>query len=360
MSENTGMRGKNYRSQQHAADEPPQRYGGSGPEEKMESTPGTKPANAGFTSYYDPIDPYAALKSTPTNAKPKQPVRFDASESQDADGDPPLEYHWNFGDGTPVVKTNKPFVDHAYDQPGSYPAKVTCVDKFGNPAHASCTQRVQNPSNPKIGPPYAALESNPKETFPYDPVDFDASKSHDADMGPCKSFKWDFGDGTPLQTTPGPKTQHKYETPGTYPVTVTAVDKHGQEANASVSQRVVTMDPYGGARDIGKMPEFGRNDNEDPKPPIAHLQGNPKTTGPNDPVEFDASQSHDFQGNPCKKFEWDFGDGSPNQTTNGPKVIHKFPRNGHYPTTVTVTDKFNQKAKAHTNTEYVLYFLLNH
>ena len=355
MTENSPMKGINIKSQEHNAPYKDPTYGGQGPEEKYESTPGTQPAKTGLTTYYDPIDPYAAVKSTPTNAKPKQPVRCDASESQDADGDPPLEYIWNFGDDTDPVKTNKPYVDHAYDKPGSYPIKVTCIDKFGNPAHASCTQRVINPSNPKIGPPYAALQSKPKETMPYEPVDFDASKSHDADMKPCKSFKWDFGDGTPLQTTNGPLTQHKYEKPGTYPVTVTAVDKHGQEANASVSQRVVTMDPYGGAKPVGKEPQFGRNDNDPLDPPIAHLEGNPKTCGPQDPVDFDASRSHDMDGNPCVNFEWDFGDGSPKQTTKGPKTQHKYPRIGHYPTTVTVTDKHNQKAKAHTNTEYVLH-----
>jgi len=338
MTENSALKGKRYKVQQHNAPEKDQYHDGVGPEEKMESNP-TDPARAGLVAYYDPIDPYAALRSTPTNAKPKEKVKFDASESQDADGDPPLEYHWNFGDDTPVVKTNKPFIDHAYDQPGSYPAKVTCIDKYGNPAHAHCTQRVQDPAKPTVGPPYAALESQPKETLQHEPVDFDASKSHDAENQPCKQFKWDFGDGTPLQTTPGPKTQHRYERPGTFPVRVVAVDKHGQEADATVSQRVIVMDPY------------GRNDKDPLAPPVAFLEGRPKTTVPGENVEFDASQSHDMNGNPCVSFEWDFGDGSPKQTTKQPVVNHAYQKMGHFPATVTVADVHGQKAKAHTNTE---------
>merc|ERR1719384_332117 len=53
----------------------------------------------------------------------------------------------------------------------------------------------------------------------------------------------------------------------------------------------------------------------------------------------------------CVQFEWDFGDNSPQKVTKEPIVQHAFKKIGHYPTTVTVTDKYGQKAKAHTNTE---------
>eukprot|EP00487_Bulimina_marginata_P012576 TRINITY_DN8952_c0_g1_i1.p1 TRINITY_DN8952_c0_g1~~TRINITY_DN8952_c0_g1_i1.p1 ORF type:complete len:227 (-),score=15.01 TRINITY_DN8952_c0_g1_i1:47-727(-) len=172
MSEDSNMRGKRFRSQQHEAKENDPSYSGVGPEETMESNP-TRPAKTGLVVYYPPMDPYASVRSTPTNAKPKEQVLFDASDSQDADGDPPLEYNWDFGDGTPVVKTNKPFANHAYDEPGSYPATCTVVDKYGNPAEATCSQRVMDPQKPTVGPPYAALSSSPKETFPNQPVEFE-------------------------------------------------------------------------------------------------------------------------------------------------------------------------------------------
>ncbi len=80
--------------------------------------------------------------------------------------------------------------------------------------NASLNQRTKDPKKP-FGPPYANLQSKPKETSPYEPVDFDASKSHDANNMPCKSFVWDFGDDTPKQKTNQPYIQHKYEKPGT-------------------------------------------------------------------------------------------------------------------------------------------------
>ena len=57
------------------------------------------------------------------------------------------------------------------------------------------------------------------------PVDFDASKSHDGDKKPCVKFTWDFGDDSPKKTTKGPKTKHPYKHPGVYPVTVVVEDK---------------------------------------------------------------------------------------------------------------------------------------
>eukprot|EP01083_Nonionella_stella_P291593 992108_1 len=237
MKEESGLKGKNYRQQQHAAKQGPQYDTGYGPEEKMSGNP-TKPAKTSKIAYYKPIDPYAAVRSTPTNAKPKQKVLFDASDSQDADGDPPLEYQWNFGDGTPMVKTNKPFMDHSFDKPGTYPVKCTVVDKYGNPAHASCTQRVANPNKPKSLPPYASVRSTPKEALPYEQVTFDASDSHDMDNNPPVEYTWDFGDGTPKVTTKSPTIKHAFDEPGTYPVKVIATDKYGKKGDAKLNQLV--------------------------------------------------------------------------------------------------------------------------
>ena len=188
----------------------------------------------------DPLAPYAAVSSTPTNPLPSQPVRIDASESMDKNGNPCKNFVFDFGDGSPPVTSPNPVVNHAYDKPGSYPVTVTAIDRNGKKANASLTQRVKDPKNP-IGPPYANLQSNPKETYPMEPVNFDASKSHDYQNGPCKSFVWDFGDGTPKTKTNEPYTQHKYEKPGQYPVTVEVEDKFGQKAPATCTQRFGTL-----------------------------------------------------------------------------------------------------------------------
>ena len=97
-------------------------------------------------------------------------------------------------------------------------------------------QRVKNPKN-DIAPPYAHLASQPKDTYPFEVVNFDASKSHDMHNQPCKSFLFDFGDGTPPVKSLSPYTTHKYEKPGNYPVNLTVTDKNGLTADASCSQR---------------------------------------------------------------------------------------------------------------------------
>ena len=87
--------------------------------------------------------------------------------------------------------------------------------------------------------PYAHVTSNPSTAKVKQPVNFDASKSHDCDNEPCKTYLWDFGDGTPKVTTKGPYTQHPYEYPGTYPVTVTVTDKYNKTADAMLQQRYI-------------------------------------------------------------------------------------------------------------------------
>ncbi len=67
----------------------------------------------------DPTDPYANLRSEPTEAKTKEPVTFDASKSVDCNGDPVKKYVFDFGDGTKPVTSFKPIVEHPYEKGGT-------------------------------------------------------------------------------------------------------------------------------------------------------------------------------------------------------------------------------------------------
>ncbi len=127
-----------------------------------------------------------------------EPVTFDAGKSHDMDGDPLKTYEWDFGDGTPKVTTKGPIVKHAFDQPGTYPVKVIGTDKYGKKGDAKLNQLVTDPKNPNSRlPPYENVTSNPTEAECKQPVQFDASKSHDQLNKPCVQFEWDFSDGTP-------------------------------------------------------------------------------------------------------------------------------------------------------------------
>jgi PKD repeat protein len=67
----------------------------------------------------------------PSIATAGDPVVLDASQSADPDGSV-VEYAFDFGDGTDVVRAATPTTPHAYATNGSYTAKVVVTDDRGN------------------------------------------------------------------------------------------------------------------------------------------------------------------------------------------------------------------------------------
>merc|ERR1712130_653672 len=108
-------------------------------------------------------------------------------------------------------------------------------------AQASLNQKVRNLPKSDIEDPYVAVSSTPNDPKPSEPVRFDASSSIDQDGDPCKSFLWDFGDNTPKVITSTPITNHCYDKPGSYPVTVTGTDKYNRKGDAKLNQRVIDV-----------------------------------------------------------------------------------------------------------------------
>jgi len=91
------------------------------------------------------LPPYAHVTSNPPDARPRQPVTFDASKSCDMDKKPCVKYVWDFGDGSPKKTTKVPTVKHPYAKPGSYPVSVEVTDKNGLTGDAFLSQRVSDP-----------------------------------------------------------------------------------------------------------------------------------------------------------------------------------------------------------------------
>lgn len=262
-------------------------------------------------------DPYVVVQCTPSQVKVGGVVQLDASKSHDMDREPLREYIWDFGDGSPVESSKTPVMKHKYTESGTFPVKLIGVDKYGKKGHAKCSPMVVDgnfdPANHSqkdmLQAPYAAVTSTPTQAVPGGNVQFDASKSHDMDKKPCTKFVWDFGDGTPRVTTTKPITSHQFENPGTFPVKVLVVDKNGMSSPAGLNQKVVQDGPT----------------KDDPYVAVLSTPEDPK---PEEPVRFDASPSHDANGDPCSMFTWDFGDGSPPKTTDTPIVNHVFDKPG--------------------------------
>ena len=77
-------------------------------------------------------------------------------------------------------------------------------------------------------PPTADVAANPTSGPSPLTVDFDGSGSSDPDAGDTlTSYLWDFGDGSPTQTTTTPTTSHTYSTNGTYTASLRVEDNHG-------------------------------------------------------------------------------------------------------------------------------------
>jgi PKD repeat protein len=76
--------------------------------------------------------PVADLKAPPPYGESSSDltINFDASGSSDPEGDTPLTYLWNFGDGA-TATTATPTTDHTYASAGNYTVTLTVRDSLG-------------------------------------------------------------------------------------------------------------------------------------------------------------------------------------------------------------------------------------
>ena len=148
-------------------------------------------------------------------------------------------------------------------------------------------------------------------------VEFDASGSSDEQEGGIADYHWDFGDTTIQQGPDLAQVMHSFEA-GTFGVTLTVTDIEG--LSHSISVQIVI--------EGNQAPEasfFAEGF-------VADISG----LAPLD-VSFDASASSDDVD--VVVYEWNFGDGSANVTTDDPTGIsHTFTTPGVYTVTLTALD----------------------
>jgi cyclophilin family peptidyl-prolyl cis-trans isomerase/chitodextrinase len=154
---------------------------------------------------------------------------FDAARSRDPDGT--IEtYKWDFGDGETGSGKS---LDHAYAQSGRYVVRLIVVDDRGDKGTTTRTVLVNTP-------PVAQLTStiDPSNAMRFT---FDGSGSSDAD-GQIREYRWDFGDGSVVET--GQTVVHEYTVPDNYTVELTVVDDFGATASASKDLDVTGSEPF--------------------------------------------------------------------------------------------------------------------
>jgi PKD repeat protein len=261
--------------------------------------------------------PQAALTAAQV-ASPALTVLADASASTDTDAFPIATYHFDFGDGSPVVDVSAPAstTTHTYAAPGNYTITLTVSDTdylTSDPAQSTVT--VMPPDAPPVGGLTVAQAVSPALT-----VRADASTSTDTDAFPIATYHFDFGDGSPMVDVSAPvdTASHTYAAAGNYTVTLTVTDTGGL-----LSAPVTAPISVDGA-------------------PVAQLAVT-QAAAPALTVSADASASTDPDAFPIATYHFNFGDGSPVVDVSAPvdTVSHTYAAAGSYPVTLTVTDTAN-------------------
>ena len=173
--------------------------------------------------------PQAVLNASTDQGNAPLTVTFDASGSQDSDGQI-TAYTWDFGDGTSAFGEQ---VTHTFSQDGTYIVILTVSNDEGEMATARQTITVGTSSNE---PPQAAFSATPETGTAPLTVVFDAASSSDVD-GIIQAYTWDFGDG---DISSGQVVNHTFTSSGTFTVTLLVVDNRGA---ADVTSTIINVHP---------------------------------------------------------------------------------------------------------------------
>ncbi|MEM8887121.1 MAG: PKD domain-containing protein, partial [Bacteroidota bacterium] len=198
---------------------------------------------------------------------------------------------WLFGDGG--TATGSP-VTYVYNTGGSFDVTLRVEDSEGCVTELTRTGYVA----PTL--PEAEFSTTDTVACPGSRVDFTNQS-----QGSIISYQWDFGDGSPLASTPNPS--HLYTTNGFYTVTLTVTDVNGCTDTESKVNFL----------NIGR-------------PTASFVADNTVATCPPMTVNFTDQSSPDVV-----SWLWDFGDGSTSVLAN-PSKIYTIP--GDYDVSLMVTN----------------------
>lgn len=198
---------------------------------------------------------------------------------------------WDFGDGSPTVVAGSNPVFHTYANAGSYVVKLTLNDTSYCNSPETYVDTLRVAANVK-----AVFSTPARGCAPYDAVFSNQS------VGGSR-FIWDFGDGTTATSPPASPT-HRYDNPGTYTVTLTAIDSN----TCNIIDVTTTRITVSGA-------------------PVADFTFSPQPPQVNTPVSYTNLSSAD-----AVRFKWVWGDGDSLLTTSRGLVQHEFNLTGKYNT----------------------------
>jgi gliding motility-associated-like protein len=208
-------------------------------------------------------------------------------------------FTWNFGDGSAVQTTGTGSVFHNYTSAGTYTVKLILNDSAYCNYPDTVIKQLRIASLVK-----ADFETPPNGCAPYTAIFNNVSLAG-------SQFTWDFGDGSGTSNVVSPT--HLYPNPGTYTVSLLAVDS-GTCNIIDSTKRIITV--------------FGN--------PTADFTAAPQPPEVNTPVSFSNRSSSD-----AIRFKWEFGDGDSLITTSRSDVSHEYNATGKYNVCLTAYNQAN-------------------
>ncbi|MBD3185360.1 PKD domain-containing protein, partial [Candidatus Bathyarchaeota archaeon] len=219
------------------------------------------------------------------------------------EGDAPCNYQWNFGDGTPQVSEKNPV--HFYANHGIFSVLLIVTDDDGDP-HSEF--KINFMTVIEDIEPIANFSAN--LTSPVEDQEVGFTFSGISGNAPV-NYQWNFGDGSPNSSLQEPT--HVYNTSGNYTVVLTVSDDSG-DISSIEKVNFITVLP-----DLFPVPAFVSNY-------TSKIQ-------PGDSIAFTYTGT---MGNGIVSFQWNFGDGTGNQTSQNP--VHDFDTVGIFTVILTVSD----------------------
>jgi chitodextrinase len=174
--------------------------------------------------------PQPAFTFSPGSPSTFQPIFFDASTTKDegVECGAACSYTWSFGDGSSGSGMT---VQHEYRAAGSYSVTLRVTDPRGQSAQTSQTITVTGGT-----PPTASFVYSPTTPRASQDIFFTAEASRAASGRRIVSYDWNFGSG---RTGTGVTIAKRYDTVGTYVVTLTVTDDAFQQSTVSQTISVV-------------------------------------------------------------------------------------------------------------------------
>jgi len=273
------------------------------------------------------VPPLASFAEDPLTPHANDMVTFNASASEDEDGEI-VSYKWDFGDETPIVTETDPTTTHVYTSAGTYTVNLTVTDNDDLTDSVTETKTVLPFVEPQVRQYNFTVEVEEEEFLVTIKTNSTIPEFTTYPEQKKISFTVNGTQGTtgfcnvtiPIRLLGGPYLvwldgERKWD------VQETTNDTH-VFLYFTYTLSTHTVDITGSI--WGPAPE----------PPLAVFSASTTTPSVGDTVTFNASASHDPDGT-IESWNWNFGDGT---TGTGEIVNHTYTTAGNFTVTLTVID----------------------